>query len=71
MEDGMIWLLSAIAFDEIATLVIGIVLSLTISSPLMPRLLRQPAAVLYTVSYSLHHPVVTFRLAASHWDHHA
>ena len=67
----MIWLLSAIALDEFATLVAGIVVCLTIGSPVMPRLPHDPMAVLHTVGNSLHHPVTSLRLAASHWEHRA
>jgi|GraSoiStandDraft_5_1057265.scaffolds.fasta_scaffold1581917_1 hypothetical protein len=67
----MIWLLIALAFDEFATLAVGVVLALTIGRPLMPHLSHGPVAILHTLGNSLHHPMLTLRAAASHWDRHA
>jgi hypothetical protein len=67
----MIWLLSALAFDEFVTLAVGIALALTIGKPMMPHLPPHQAAVVRTINSSLHHPVVSLRLAASHWDRRA
>ena len=64
----MIWLLSALAFDEFVTFAIGVALALTIGKPLMPQLPPHQAAIVHTVSNSLHHPVVALR---SRWDRHA
>jgi hypothetical protein len=53
------WLLIGMAIDGLATLVVGIVLSLTIANPLMPHL----------PTHSVQHPVASLRMAVSHWDH--
>jgi hypothetical protein len=49
------------AIDGITTVIVGIVLSLTIANPLMPRL----------PPHSLHHPIASLHMAISHRDHRA
>lgn len=67
----MIWLLSALAFDEFVTLAVGVAVALTIGKPVMPHLPQHSPAVIRMVGNSLHHPVVSLRVAASHWDRRA
>ena len=57
----MIWLLIGMAIDGITTVIVGIVLSLTIANPLMPRL----------PTHSLQHPIASLHMAISHRDHRA
>ena len=57
----MIWLLIGMAIDGITTVIVGIVLSLTIANPLMPRL----------PPHSLHHPIASLHMAISHRGHRA
>jgi len=67
----MIWLLSALAFDEFVTLAVGVALALTIGKPLMPHLPQQPAAAVRIVGTVLHHQMVSLGVAASDWNRQA